>query len=218
MAEAAPPHSSREPRAFAQERSRATYQALLEAAREVFAQKGFDDTQTPDIARAAGVSVGSFYRYFSDKRQAFIEMIEAELEASYARVMHNLTPEAFATKSDVDRRKTIDHVIDVLFDNTAKNPELHRVFLMMSLRDPDVARIRTGFEQRSHRAIAELLTLIVPSDRIPDPLSAAEVMQIAAQEVSLATVGLHGGGARSPKQSAALRRALADMLYRYVFG
>jgi AcrR family transcriptional regulator len=212
------PPPTRDTREFAQERARATYESLIRAAGEVFADKGFDDAQTPDIARAAGVSVGTFYRYFSDKRQAFIEMIQLYLDESYERVMKNLTPEAFEpTKSDSDRRATIDHVIDVLFDNTAQNPELHRVFVGMSLRDPEVSKIRVAFEERSRRALAVLIAQIVPCERIPDPLAAAEVIQIASQEIALATIGLHGEST-SLSGSGALRRALSDMLYRYVFG
>jgi AcrR family transcriptional regulator len=212
------PPPTRDTREFAQERARATYESLIRAAAQVFASKGFDDAQTPDIARAAGVSVGTFYRYFSDKRQAFIETIQVYLDQSYERVMQNLTPEAFEkTRSDADRRATIDHVIDVLFQNTGDNPELHRVFVGMSLRDPEVSRIRVAFEERSRSALALLIEQIVSRERIPDPLAAAEVIQIAAQEVALATIGLHG---ESPTRSGsvALRRALADMLYRYVFG
>jgi hypothetical protein len=52
-------------RTFAQKRARKTYDALIEAAFAVFGDKGYEDAQTPDIASAAGVSVGTFYRYFS---------------------------------------------------------------------------------------------------------------------------------------------------------
>src|SRR5688572_26587608 len=82
-------------RDFPQARARATYEALLAAARETFARKGFDQAQTPDIAAAAGVSVGTFYRYFTDKRQAFIEMIAHHLAEAHADVMARLTPERF---------------------------------------------------------------------------------------------------------------------------
>jgi AcrR family transcriptional regulator len=212
------PPATRGIREFAQPRAHATHRALLEAASKLFAERGFDDAQTPDIARAAGVSVGTFYRYFADKRQAFIEMIELHLEESYERVMRNLTLEAFGeARSDEQRRATIEAVTAILFDNAAGNPELHRVLVAMSLRDPDVSRIRVRFEQKSRCALAALIAQLVPSDRIPDPDAAAQVIQIAAQEVALATIGLHGE-APSEAQALALRRALADMLYRYAFG
>ncbi len=50
-----------------QERSRATVQALLEAAAQVFEREGFEATTTDAIAERAGVSIGSLYQYFPNK-------------------------------------------------------------------------------------------------------------------------------------------------------
>jgi AcrR family transcriptional regulator len=44
-----------------------TRQALREAALELFATKGFDETTTEEIAEQAGVSVRTFFRYFPTK-------------------------------------------------------------------------------------------------------------------------------------------------------
>jgi AcrR family transcriptional regulator len=41
--------------------------AIFDAAVETFAAKGFDGTTVEDVARAAGVSRASFFRYFSSK-------------------------------------------------------------------------------------------------------------------------------------------------------
>jgi len=41
--------------------------AIFDAAIETFAAKGFDDTTVEDVARAAGVSRATFFRYFSSK-------------------------------------------------------------------------------------------------------------------------------------------------------
>jgi AcrR family transcriptional regulator len=41
--------------------------AIWDAAVDLFVAKGFDDTTVDDIARAAGVSKRSFFRYFSSK-------------------------------------------------------------------------------------------------------------------------------------------------------
>ncbi len=210
--------SRRDTREFPQARARETHAALLKSAAVVFSERGFDEAQTPDIAAGAGVSVGTFYRYFADKRQAFIELIEAYLRDSYASVMGNLTPDAFGTaRTAEDRRATVDHVIDVLFTNTELNPRLNRVFLALSLRDPEVEQIRIDFEVQSRTLLAALLEQVTTRERIPDPLAAAEVIQIAAQEVALATIGSHVP-TRPKGHAQALRRALSDMLYRYVFG
>ena len=68
------------PREFQQARSRATYERILAAALELYAEQGFHATQTPDIAERAGLSVGGFYRYFRDKHQVFLELVHRVLE------------------------------------------------------------------------------------------------------------------------------------------
>ena len=40
---------------------------ILDAALRTFADRGYDGTNVPEIARAAGVGTGSVYRYFADK-------------------------------------------------------------------------------------------------------------------------------------------------------
>jgi AcrR family transcriptional regulator len=210
--------ATRDTREFAQQRAKETHAALLQAALEVFAAKGFDDAQTPDIARAAGVSVGTFYRYFADKHQAFIEAITAHLERVHERVMSNLTVEVFrATLTAEERRAAIDHVIEILFQIVAEQPQLQRVFIAMSLRDPEVMRIRSEFAARASAGVAALMVQVAPPGRIPDAEAAAQVIQIAAEEVAIVTMGARGPP-QSPERVVALRSALAEMFLRYVFG
>ena len=56
---------------FRQERSRRSYLALIKAASDLFGAHGYDAIGTPEIAQRAGVSVGTFYRYFDDKKQVY---------------------------------------------------------------------------------------------------------------------------------------------------
>lgn len=46
---------------------RETREALLSAARQMFAASGFDETTVRDIAHAAGVTERTFFRYFASK-------------------------------------------------------------------------------------------------------------------------------------------------------
>lgn len=205
-------------RTFVQQRSRDTHQRLLEAAAEVFTERGYDETQTPDIAERAGVAVGTFYRYFTDKRQAFVELSLGHLERSYESVVTRLTPEAFAsTRTRRERRATIDQVIDILFESTAESPRLTREFLAVAMRDDELARLRDEYEERGRSAIAALIRQNVPVSRIPDADAAARVISVAAQDVALVTAGLRGP-VPSPREAQAIRAALADMFHRYAFG
>lgn len=58
---------------------------LLEAALEQFYRVGFSAAKIEEIARAAGVTVGTVYRYFPSKEALFRAVVERHLDASWSR-------------------------------------------------------------------------------------------------------------------------------------
>lgn len=79
---------------------------ILDRIKSVFAAKGFDGASMQDLARAAGMSAGNFYRYFPSKN-AIIEALVARdmqrVEGEFARVMQSSDPRA--ALRDVIRRR-----------------------------------------------------------------------------------------------------------------
>ena len=57
-------------------RKQVSRRKLLDAARELFVERGYHDTRPQDIARAAGVGHGTFYLHFADKRECFLAFVE----------------------------------------------------------------------------------------------------------------------------------------------
>jgi AcrR family transcriptional regulator len=207
------------PREFKQRRSAATYEALLAAAARVFARKGFDAAQTPEIAAEAGVSTGAFYRYFTDKRAVFVEVVAHHLRQSQEEVMARLTPERFVGdgKTARDKRRAIDLVLDVLFDRIKRDAELERVYLSMSYSDPEVRQLRAQYEDEGCQALTKLLEIIVPRDVVPDAAAAARVIGITAVEVAADRAGLRPRVGSAGLSDAAVKTALREMLYRFLF-
>ena len=66
------------------EQSEATRTALLQAARELFTERGYADTGTEDIAQRAGVTRGAIYYQFRDKAGLFYAVVE-DLNQSVAQ-------------------------------------------------------------------------------------------------------------------------------------
>jgi AcrR family transcriptional regulator len=67
------------------ERRAATIRGIEDAARKLFATRGFADTTIDDIAARAGVAKGAVYHHFSSKEEIFtrvLESIQAELASA----------------------------------------------------------------------------------------------------------------------------------------
>ncbi|WP_192895617.1 TetR/AcrR family transcriptional regulator [Arsenicitalea aurantiaca] len=60
------------------DRSSQTREALLETARRLFIEKGYEATSTPEIVAAAGLTRGALYHHFVDKLALYRGVVEAE--------------------------------------------------------------------------------------------------------------------------------------------
>ncbi|HTR56427.1 MAG TPA: TetR/AcrR family transcriptional regulator [Kofleriaceae bacterium] len=166
---------------FRQERSRRSYQALLDAAAELFAEHGYDAVGTPEIAQRAGVSVGTFYRYFDDKHEVYLEIMRRTIATAYEETIAGLTPERFVGAS---RTETIARAVDILFDHVLSRPQLTRSFMEMSLRDAAVAELRRAFEQLATQRLAALIAAVTARDVVPDPEAFAYVLHGSAMQAA----------------------------------
>jgi TetR/AcrR family transcriptional regulator, mexJK operon transcriptional repressor len=63
-----------------QERAQQKRNALLDSGHALFTTKGYEQTTAKEIAAQAGVATGTFYRYFSDKRQLLMSLLEEHIE------------------------------------------------------------------------------------------------------------------------------------------
>lgn len=72
------------------ERTAATREALIAAARRLFTERGYEEVGTEEVVRAAGVTRGALYHHFGDKAsllEAAYERIEAESTERVARIV-----------------------------------------------------------------------------------------------------------------------------------
>lgn len=114
--------------------------ALLRAARDVFASKGYHDAKVDDIALAAEVAKGTYYLYFKDKRAVLEELVDgllARLGAAILRV--DVTSDVVAQ---------IKHNIRAILNVFLEDPALTKILLSYAAGlDPAfVAKIGSFYE------------------------------------------------------------------------
>lgn len=200
-----------EAREFPQERARKTYESLIAAGEVVFSARGFDSTQTPDIAAKAGVSVGTFYRYFSDKMEIFLEIVRRHLVHAHEEVMAKLTPDHFVGQ---EKKQAIETAIAILLSSVENHPRMQRVFMEMAMRDERVAQLKQASDAEARNRLCDLLRVICTPDAVPDPEATALIIQTSVVESAIAIAGSRGPVDVSRERSL---RALTELVFRALF-
>ena len=75
----------------APDRTRVSGVRILEGARKLFLEEGFDAASMADIARRAGVSKGTLYVYFDSKERLFVELVHLE-KVNQAEAIFGIDP------------------------------------------------------------------------------------------------------------------------------
>lgn len=73
-------------------RTEAMRSALIGAARDLFAQKGYAETSTPEIVKTAGVTRGALYHHFKDKEAIFHAVVTEEFVAVADEINASVQP------------------------------------------------------------------------------------------------------------------------------
>ena len=123
-----PPEQVTSARKEAEERSRraeyaeATRQALVDAARDQFARRGYAATSTEDIVQGARVTKGALYHHFKGKADLFrvvVENLEVELGHKIAK----------AASSSTDPWQVLVTGVDAFLD-ACLDPAVQRILLL----------------------------------------------------------------------------------------
>ncbi|MBW2628511.1 MAG: TetR/AcrR family transcriptional regulator [Deltaproteobacteria bacterium] len=133
-----PPRPQLKPRKRpSQARSKATVEAILVAAAQVFQRHGYVGATTDRIAERAGVSVGSLYQYFPNKDAILVALTERHINAGFALV-RELLAEALNEAPPLER--LLRQFVVAMIALHEQEPELHRVLFEEAPLPPSVRR------------------------------------------------------------------------------
>lgn len=136
-----------------QSRSRATVEAIVEAAAQVFEQHGYAAGTTNRIAERAGVSVGSVYQYFSDK-DAIVGAVARQHVLDGATV---LAPLLVALRDDPDPAPALREILTAMVALHRDRPRLHRLLFEEAPLTGELRAEVLALEDTAAQAVAEWL-------------------------------------------------------------
>ncbi|MGL4312322.1 MAG: TetR/AcrR family transcriptional regulator [Paracoccaceae bacterium] len=193
---------------------------ILDRIKAVFAARGFDGASMQDLARAAGMSAGNFYRYFPSKLAIIAALIErdmSEIDADFQLIMAAPDPRAiFRTAFEWHLTESDPHKAPLWAEieaASARELELGRIALTMQNGISRViialfARIADISEEEARQrfdAHARLLMLLVKGN-----CSQANCLAIQAQ--------LDGGDTPDNSDLVALSMRVFDQIVAEIAG
>lgn len=143
------------PRISRAERQAATRRALLEAAGEVFIERGLQGASVEAIAERAGFTRGAFYSNFSSKEELFAEVLQDRVYAAYRAMAEGQLAREGPLPSPRESAETLAKV--------QAHPDgrwLFRLWLELLLqagRDPKMRELAAEFWRSNRLLIARIV-------------------------------------------------------------
>ncbi|MCZ7683991.1 MAG: TetR family transcriptional regulator [Sandaracinaceae bacterium] len=188
-----------------QERSRRRFEAILDAAAELFAAEGLEAVRMEAIAARAGTSIGSLYQYFPDREAIFFALAERVLERSRA-AFDALVPVALAERPAWE--ELLDRAVDG-FAATLRDPSLRAVWMHLQLYGEVVEADAALHEEIIERS-AELFGGYMPG------ASEEERRRVATMTVDVVGAVLFMATRRDAARAEAMIEELKVLLRRYL--
>ena len=148
-------------------------QKLIKATDVLLKDRSISSITTKEITKAAGVSVGVFYNYFSSKEDVFKELIKTFFNYSLKQ-MEVLRKEVTGKniRSEIKFKEFLINGIDNNWENHFLNSDI----LLLSRKDEEFKKLMIYFNQKMVSIVVEILIVINPELKENPPLLEAKMI------------------------------------------
>lgn len=136
-----------------QKRSIEKKEKIIAAAFKIFMQNGYFNTNTCDIAKEAGISTGSVYAYFEDKKDILLVCLNQFGDTLTQKICENISRLTFTG----DIISTIKSVLRIFIDYQNWSKLLHDEIMSLQYTDKDVKNYFQNIEERMMTAVTRQL-------------------------------------------------------------
>ena len=168
---------------------------ILDGARRVFREMGFDAASMNDITRAAGVSKGTVYVYFANKEELFEAIVDDERRKVFSDLYGRLNTHTEQNLEDV--RQTLVSFGCTLASRLCSEPVVRaqRTVIAVAARMPDLgARFFEKGPLRGHAILSDYLSAQVERGLLSIPdinLAAFQLFELCIAGIMRARLFAH---------------------------
>ncbi len=162
---------------------------LLQAAQQLFFQKGYEQTSVNDIIEKVGIAKGTFYHYFKSKHQLLDELVERFTQVTYVKI------KAVVDEEGPTALEKYHNCADEVRQFKMANKELMKMLMKVMYND-DNLRYRYKMFKRSIEVYKPEYVRIIAQGieegvfNVDDPEEAAEVLFTMGQTINESIVEL----------------------------
>lgn len=124
---------------------------IIEAGLKIFGEKGYYNTNTAEIAKAAGVSTGIVYSYFKDKKDILLQVIKLYFNNIFTPIRD------FLYNLQELNKQTICEFLKIAIKSHENNYSLHEEVIAFSHLDKDVHNEFIKFELEVNNELVNVL-------------------------------------------------------------
>jgi len=125
---------------------------ILKAARDCLRDRGLKGLNIRDVAKAAGVSLGSVHYYFSSKEEILVEI--------FRQFVHRVSDATLSRTPDSNPKQVLMDLLDGYFAELSRDPTTCQGFIDLwdhVPRNEDLRRLMEQYYRRSAEFLTELI-------------------------------------------------------------
>ncbi|CAG7083663.1 TetR/AcrR family transcriptional regulator [Mycobacterium avium subsp. paratuberculosis] len=192
-----------------EERSAATRDALIAAARKLWGLRGYTEVGTPEIAAAAGVTRGAMYHQFADKAALFRAVVEAVEQDVMARMAVVVVAESGASTPTDAIRAAVDAWLEVSAD-----PEVRQLILLDAPSVLGWAEFRDVAQRYSLGMTEQLLTEAIRAGELAEqPVRPLAHVLIGALDEAAMVIATADDPDRARRETRQVLQRLVDGMF-----
>jgi AcrR family transcriptional regulator len=196
-----------------QKRGIESKEKIIKAAMALFTEKGYQGTNALEIAARADVATGTFYSYFNNKKEVFIEIIKRIFKNIFEKVLLNLDLKIYKSRADnyKEGRKQAHFIINQILLEYKVNNRLLKEILAMVLLDKEIEKIRRKEEKKVIDLLVYYMRTYKDHIRVAD-FEAAAVLLLKIMEDLIHQIKFNATDVDGKR----LLKEIEDMICRYL--